>query len=558
MAQLGHSPPVQALRERLGESLTAMREVYRNRGLRHLQLAWAGSIMGSWANSVALVVYAYGVGGAGGVGLMGLVRWLPSAVASPFAATLGDRYPRVRVMISADLLRAAALGGMTVCVLLDAPAVFVYALASVVAVFSTAFQPAQAALLPALARTPEELTAANVSSSTLESLGFCVGPAVGGLLLAVSSTWVVFVFTGLSFLWSAAQLFGLRRTAEPAREEERRNLLHETADGVRAIAEDRRLQLVIGLFSAQTLVNGAMNVLIAVCALQLLDLGPGGVGYLNSAVGVGGLLGAFVSLTLVTRRRLAPAFGVAIAGAGAPLLFVAPHPSTAVALVAFALIGVSIIVEDVSGYTILQRTTPSEVLARVFGILHSLFFATVALGAILAPRLIDLIGIRWSLVVVGAFLPILTLATRVPLAKLEEKSVDRTREVDLLRTMSIFAPLSPPVLESLASRLVPVEARAGDTIVRQGESGDRFYVVASGEVEVSADGQALATQGPGDHFGEIALLRDVPRTATVSAKTDTELFALERDDFVAVVTGHAGSTEAAEAVVGARLGMSPV
>ena len=376
---------MQALRERLGESLTAMREVYRNRALRHLQLAWAGSIMGSWANSVALVVYAYNVGGAGAVGLMGLVRWLPSAIASPFAATLGDRYPRVRVMISADLLRAAALGGMTVCVLLDAPAVFVYALASAVAVFSTAFQPAQAALLPVLARTPEELTAANVSSSTLESLGFCVGPALGGLLLAVSSTWVVFVFTGLTFLWSAAQLFGLRGTAEPAREEERRNLLHEAADGVRAIAEDRRLQLVIGLFSAQTLVNGAMNVLIAVCALQLLDLGPGGVGYLNSAVGVGGLLGAFISLTLVTRRRLAPAFGIAIAGAGAPLVFVAPHPSTAVALVAFALIGLSNIVEDVAGFTLLQRTTPSEVLARVFGILHSLFFATVALGAVLAP-----------------------------------------------------------------------------------------------------------------------------------------------------------------------------
>ena len=173
-----------------------MREVFRNPGLRKLQLAWAGSIMGSWAYSVALVVYAYDVGGAGAVGLMGLVRWLPAAVASPFAATMGDRYPRVRVMLGADLLRAAALAGMTACVLLDSPAVVVYALAASVAVFSTAFQPAQAALLPVLARTPEELTAANVSSSTLESLGFCVGPALGGVLLAVSSTWVVFALHG--------------------------------------------------------------------------------------------------------------------------------------------------------------------------------------------------------------------------------------------------------------------------------------------------------------------------------------------------------------------------
>ena len=549
---------MRALREQLGESLRAMREVFRNRGLRRLQLAWAGSIIGSWAYSVALVVYAYDVGGAGAVGLMGLVRWLPSAAASPFAATLGDRYPRVRVMLGADLLRAAALAGMTACVLLDAPAVVVYILAASVAVFSTAFQPAQAALLPVLARTPEELTAANVSSSTLESLGFCVGPALGGVLLAVSSTWVVFVFTGATFLWSAAQLIALRGVPEPEREGERRNLIHETADGVRAIADDRRLQLVIGLFSVQTLVNGALNVLIAVCALQLLDLGPGGVGYLNAAIGVGGLVGAFVSLALVTRRRLAPAFGLAIAGAGGPLLFVAPRPTTAIALLAFGLIGISTIVEDVAGFTILQRTTPSEVLARVFGILHSLFFATVALGAILAPPLINLIGVRWSLVAVGAVLPIIAFAARIPLASLDEESVDRTQQIELLRAMPMFAPLSPPVIEGLAAQLAPVKAAAGETIVRQGETGDRFYVVASGEVDVSVDGQPLATQGPGDHFGEIALLRDVPRTATVTAKTETELFALERDDFVAAVTGHAGSTEAAEAVVGARLGMSPV
>ncbi len=549
---------MQALREQFGESLRAMREVFRNPGLRKLQLAWAGSIMGSWAYSVALVVYAYDVGGAGAVGLMGLVRWLPAAVASPFAATMGDRYPRVRVMLGADLLRAAALAGMTACVLLDSPAVVVYVLAASVAVFSTAFQPAQAALLPVLARTPEELTAANVSSSTLESLGFCVGPALGGVLLAVSSTWVVFVFTGATFLWSALQLLGLRGTTEPERAEERRNLIHETADGVRAIAGDRRLQLVIGLFSAQTLVNGAMNVLIAVCALQLLDLGPGGVGYLNAAVGVGGLVGAFVSLALVTRRRLAPAFGLAIAGAGGPLLFVAPRPTTAVALVAFGLIGISTIVEDVAGFTILQRTTPSEVLARVFGILHSLFFATVAIGAVLAPPLINLIGVRWALVAVGLVLPVIAFAARIPLASLDEESVDRTREIELLRAMPMFSPLSAPVLEGLASKLVHIQAAAGETIVSQGDVGDRFYVVASGEVAVSVDGQQLATQGPGEHFGEIALLRDVPRTATVTAKTETELFALERDDFVAAVTGHAGSTEAAEAIVGARLGMSPV
>src|SRR5256714_113616 len=275
------------LREHLRESFRALREVYRNRALRRLQLAWAGSIIGTWSYSVAIVVYAYHAGGAEAVGLVNLIRWLPAAFASPLTAVLGDRYPRVPVMLGTDLTRAAALGAMTACVLLDTPVGVVYALAAVVGVISTAFQPAQAALLPALAKTPEELTAANVSSSTLESLGFCVGPALGGVLLAVSSTWVVFVVTALTFLWSALMLSGLLRYDEAPLTHEHRSLLHEAGAGFRAIAGDHRLKLVIGLFSAQSLVNGALNVLIAVTALQLLHIGSPGVGYPNPAAGVG-------------------------------------------------------------------------------------------------------------------------------------------------------------------------------------------------------------------------------------------------------------------------------
>jgi MFS family permease len=546
------------LREQLRESVRALREVYGNRGLRQLQLAWAGSIIGTWAFSIALAVYAYRHGGASAVGLVMLIRWLPAAFSSPFMGILGDRYPRVLVMMGSDLLRAAAFGGMTACVLLDAPPGVVYALVGTTSVISTAFRPAQAALLPALARTPEELTAANVSSSTLESLGFCAGPALGGVLLAVSNTWVVFAVTAATFVWSALMLAGLLRTDEPPFIREPRPLWHEAVEGFRAIARDHRLQLVIGLFSAQTLVNGAMGVLITVSALQLLDIGAAGVGYLNSAVGIGGLVGAVFSLMLVGRKRLAGMFGLAVAGTGGPMIFIAPHPSTEIALVAFALIGISNILEDVAGFTLLQRTTPGEVLSRVFGIVHSLFFATVATGAILAPLLVHLIGVRWSLVAVGSVLPVLALATRVPLVRLDDAAVDHGRQLELLQAIPIFSPLSPAVLEGLAARLEPVHVAAGEEIVRQGDPGDRFYIVTAGEVKVAIDGQPQATQGPGEHFGEIALLRDVPRTATVTARTDADLFALERDDFLAAVTGHSASAEAAEAVVGARLGMSPV
>lgn len=548
---------MERLKDHLRESWRALQAVFHNRALRQLQLAWAGSIIGTWAYAVALVVFAYSHGGASAVGLIALIRWLPAAIVSPFTAILGDRYPRVPVMLASDLLRAVGLATMSVCVLTDAPIGVVYVLAGTVAVINTAFQPAQAALLPSLAKTPEELTAANVSSSTIESLGFCVGPALGGLLLAFSSVWVVFMFTAALFLFSALLLAPLLRTTEPPLSRERPHLAEEATAGFRAIAHDPRLRLVVGLFSAQTLVNGAFGVLIAVSALQLLDLGAGGVGYLNAAVGVGGIIGGLVSLGLVGHKRLATTFGIAVAGTGGPLLLLGGIPNTAAALVSFGLIGFANIICDVSGFTILQRGTPSDVLARVFGVLHSLFYLTVALGAVLAPPLIHWLGVRWTLVIVGSLLPILAVLTRASLVRLDVEPGD-PRRLALLEAIPIFSPLSPPVLEQLAARLTPVHANAGDELIRFGDHGDRFYVVDKGEVEILVDDEPPRREGEGTYFGEIALLRDVPRTATVRAAADSDLFALDRDDFLPAVTGHAGSAQAADVVVSTRLGVSTV
>jgi MFS family permease len=262
-------------------------------------------------------------------------------------------------------------------------------------------------------------------------------------------------------------------------------------------------------------------------------------------------------VALVGHRRLATTFGVAIAFTGAPLILIGAFPSTATTLVVFALIGLAIIVGDVAGFTLLQRGTPSDVLARVFGVAHSLFYATVALGAILAPLLIDAVGIRWALVIVGGVLPVICALTTATLAGFDT-APSRPRELELLEAIPIFSPLSPPVVEQLSARLVPVRARAGEEIIRRGDHGDRFYIVGSGEVEVLLDNQEPRREGAGSYFGEIALLRDVPRTATVRAVNDVELFALDRDDFLPAVTGHAGSSEAAEAVIGSRLGISTV
>ncbi|HEY2938667.1 MAG TPA: MFS transporter [Gaiellaceae bacterium] len=542
------------LRRRLGESMRTFAAVFRNEDLRRLELAWSGSIIGQWGYEVALAVFAYRAGGATAVGLVGLVRLLPAAAVAPFAALLGDRFPRKRVMVAADLVRACAMGGAAAAVFAGAPAAAVYALAVVTALTGTAFQPAQAALLPALARSPEELTAANATSTTLESVGFFVGPALGGLLLAVTSVGAVFSVTAGLFLWSALVLGRMRAESRGGAVVEPESIVREALAGFRAIAGLGRLRLLVGLYGAQTLAAGVLRVLLVVTALRILDVGPSGVGFLNSAVGVGALAGMLVVLAVIGTRRLAGVFQLGLVLWGVPLALLGIWPSVAAALLLFGVLGVGNTLVDVAGLTLVQRTAPEEVRARVFGVLESVLLATIGIGAILAPLLTAAFGPRGALIAAGGGLTALALPFWRPLAALDAATARPGPELDLLREIPIFAPLPPVTLEQLVSRLSSVRVAAGDDVFRRGDVGDRFYVIGEGEAEVAFDDRQPVTLGRGGYFGEIALLRDMPRTATVTARTDLELYALERDDFLAAVTGHAPSAEAADAVIAAHLG----
>jgi predicted MFS family arabinose efflux permease len=446
------------------------------------------------------------------------------------------------------------MAGAAAAVFAGAPAVTVYALAAIAAVTGTAFGPAQSALLPSLARSPEELTAANATSTTLESVGFFVGPALGGLLLAVTSVGAVFTLAAALFLWSALVLSRIGSDSRGGPGIEGDSILREALAGFRAIAAERRLRLLVGLYGAQTLAAGILRVLLVVTALQVLDLGPSGVGFLNSAVGIGALAGMLVMLTLIGTSRLAVVFRLGILLWGVPLALLGIWPSVAAALVLLGILGVGNTLVDVAGLTLLQRAAPDEVRARVFGVLESVFLGTIAIGAILAPLLTSALGARGALVAAGGGLSVLVLLFWRPLSAADATAAVPESTLALLRGIPIFAPLPPMTLEQLASRLLRVHVPAGEIIFRQGDPGDRFYVIGDGEVEIALDGGPPKTLGRGGYFGEIALLRNVPRTATVTTRTEVELYVLERDVFIAAVTGHAPSAEAADAVIATHLG----
>jgi len=539
----------------LAESGRALRGVFRNPALRRIELAWAASILGTWAYGIAVVVYAYEQGGAKAVGIVGLARWLAAAAASPFAALLGDRYDRRWVMAASDLARVVLIGGAAAAVFAGARPIVVYALAALVGVAATAFRPAEAALIPSLARTPEELTAANVAASTIESVGIFGGPALGGILLAARGPGTVFVVTAALLLWSAFLIMRIRPVGDAARaERDEVSITEELLAGFRTIARERRLRLLVGLFAAQTFVDGMLNVLIVVVALRLLDTGQAGVGFLNSAVGIGGLLGALAAAALVGRRRLAADFGLGIFIWGVPIALVAVWPNQIFALVLLGIVGIGNTIVDVSGMTLLQRAAPDEVLARVFGVLESLLLLTVGLGAAAAPLLLAWLGTRGALIFAGALLPLLVVPVWPRLAAIDRAGHIPEQQLGLLRDNPIFAPLPAPTLEQLAEALEELRVPADEEVIRQGEPGDRFYLVAEGELDVYVDGRVVQSLGPGESFGEIALLRDVPRTATVKTRTNAQLYALERHAFISAVTGYGPSLSAAEGVIGMRMG----
>lgn len=542
------------IRARLAESAGALRSVFANPGLRRVELAFAGSAIGNSAFAVSVAVYAFHHGGATAVGVVSAVRYTVAGTIAPFAATLSDRYPRRRVMLASDLGRLASAAAIAAIVAGGGPRLAVYALAVACSVFGTVFRPAEASLLPLLASSPEELTAANVTSSTFDSVGVFVGPAVAALLFAVGEAATAFALVAATFLWSSANVARIPATGAPAADEDLpAEGLAALLGGFRAIAREPRLRLLIGLYGAQCVVAGALTVLVVATALDRLGLGNAGVGLLEAACGIGAVVGAGVTLSLVGRRRLAGDFAVGLVAWGLPLVAIGLVASTAVAVPALVVLGIGNTIVDITAITLIQRTAATEVAGRVFGVLEATLIVSLAIGAAVTPALISGIGLRATLIVVGAVLPVLALLAWRQLARIDAGAHVPEEQIAAIRTVPFLSVLPLQTVEYLAERLVEVRVEAGEQLFRRGDHGDRFYVLRSGSVAVELEAGDKVLDAPA-YVGEIALLHDVPRTATIRAIDDSDFFALERHDFLAAVTGQARARARADDVIGVRLG----
>ncbi|MFL5684793.1 MAG: cyclic nucleotide-binding domain-containing protein [Chloroflexota bacterium] len=513
-------------------------------------LLFSAAEYGTW---VAILLYAYERTGPLSVGLVALIQLVPAAIAAPAASALGDRFRRERVLAVGYAVQAVAMFLTGLTMLADAPPIVTYAVAAVTAASLVVTRPTQSALLPSLAMAPADCTMANGASGFFEGGGQLIGPLAAAALLAVGTPATVFFAGSLALVVALLVTVGVRPRLAP--------IVFAPSDadevgllgGLRLVLADRDARVLVGLLTARMLVIGACDVLFVLLAIELLETGEPGAGILAAALGAGAMLGGAATFIIVGRPRLAAVAGGGALVWGAAIAAVGLVPSALVAPLLVVVGSAGLAIVDICGRTMLQRSVRDETLARVFGLQEGLGMAGLAAGAVLVPILVGAFGLVGAVVAVAAILPLFVALRWSRLADLERGAGVPAREIALLRAGAIFRPLPAPELEAVARRAGWLDVAAGDGLIRQGDAGDRFYVLAAGSLRVERDGVRLrdVTQ-PGEGVGEIAILRDVPRTASVFANEPSTLLAIDRAPFLAAVTGHPAAHAAADAVVATR------
>ena len=545
-------PPTRTPLAIAGRSLLG---VLHNRDIRSLELAWTLGVAADWALLVVALLVAYDEGGAVLVGLVSLTRMIPATIVNVVVDT--SAFPRPeRALIGANLVRAAGAIVVAAASLADAT-LLVFVAVAVASAAGALVRPTVLTLLPAVATSPAELVSANTAGALGESLGTFAGPLMAGLVIAQGGAAPAAAVSGVLCLLAAGVAAAVRvPDASRLRDRERRVSIPFVA-GVRELVARPPAGMVMVSFIAQTAVRGALTTFLAILAIEVLGMGDAGVGVLGAAIGLGGIAGALGALAIGGDRRLAVVFAIALFLWGAPIAVIGFVPVTLVAIVALGVVGVGNALIDVSGLTLLQRGTSNRARSAVFAVLEVVASASVSIGAIVASLLIGSLGIERALVLTGLSLPVVAVIGWPLVRRLDTEGVVPERQASLLRGIPLFAMLPLAALERVATGMREVRFVAGERLMTQGDDGDTFVVIERGDVEVAMDGRPHHLEGPGAGIGEIALLRAIPRTATVTAVDDVDAWSIDCETFLEAVTGHEGSAAAADAVVESRLRPGP-
>lgn len=506
---------------------------FRHPAMARLLFAFGLVTVAEWATVTSLSIYVFGIGGTLAVGFVGF-RFVPGAISSMLFSPLVERHQGVlsRIAIARTMLLGAAAGWVIAGY---DPAVVIIIIA-VDAAIAAPYRSAQSRILPILSREPEELAGATAGISIMKTVGQAAGGLAGGVLAAVIDPGAVMAGGAAAMAIAALVSAGL----QPARQRAASHWVAVLKDGFAAVPEvirDGQSSAIVLASVSRTLVRGLWTALAVVVALRLFRLGSSGVGELQAAAGVGAVLAIPITTKLIGRRRLGAPCALAFIAAGLAVSAVGVFKlGETVALVIVAW-GTAMAVADATSLSLLHRLLHSDTLSRVVGVMEALKLASEGLGALLAPALVAIFGLRPALIIAGAPLPIIVLLGLGQIRRSDLAAAGRAELVRLLHRVRVLRSIDMPSLEDVAARVVRTDVSAGSDVMRQGDLGDLFYVIDQGTAEVLIGGYPVARLGRGAGFGERALLRDTPRSATIRALSDLRLWALERDDFLMAMTG---------------------
>jgi MFS family permease len=535
----------------LRTTVTNLRQAFANDGIRRLGITWTLGIAADTALTVVTIVTVYNRAGVLAAGVLGAVRMIPAVVAGLLSGTLIERVRGDRFLVALGLIRMLAAAGVAWAIFTAGPTmadhqVTLIAMIIFATISSTAaapVRPTQTTLMPAIARSPQELVAANTLWSTGEGIGAFVGPFVAAILMGINQHGLVAGLAAVGFLLTALISAGLRfeQAGDAAGGTQRRSRGLRLRDGVRAIRKQTVLAWSMFGTWGQVVTRGLMNAMTVVAAIELLRMGQGGTGLLAAAFGLGGLFGAFYAMTFVRSDRLIWTQVIGLVFWGLPLTVIGIFPIQEVALAAMVVIGVSNATYDVALFTTFQRATANEDRAPVMSVLEGVIGVGSISGSLLAPLLIFVFEIQGALIIGGLILPVIAGLIYLRIGRRDRIIVVDEETLALLRRVPMFAELPLTAIERLAAGLRPVAFEAGEALMTQGEPGDTFIVIKDGEVEVSIDGRPIHRQGAGTGVGEIALVRRSPRTATVVAVTAVDGYSIDASTFLAAIAGPAAA-----------------
>jgi MFS family permease len=531
-----------------------LQQALANREIRLAETAWMLGIGAEGAFVVALLVYAYQVGGIVEVGLASLARTLPAGLLAPLIAGLADRLPRHRLLLAVHTSRGAVVALLAVTAALGGGTALLLLLAALEGILAGLHRPSNAALLPALARAPEELVASNVVSGAGENVGSLVGPAVAAGLVTLFGVGPALLAPAAAFGAAAIAISLVHPSAQPAHQAaSHRSGWRRALSGIVALREHPSAALLAGIGMTQTFVRGAMTVMLVAAAAQLMSLGEQGIGVLQAAIGLGGIAGAVAGSAFAGRRRLSGAMLLGLVLWGLPITVIGLLPNAIVAIAVLTVLGIGNAIFDVGLFSLIQRNVPNRVRGSVFGACEGIFMLGVAIGSLAGPPIAHLAGLRGGLVLTGLVLPLLAVVAASAIRRADLAAIVPERQMRLLRGVAIFQPLPLTVVEQIAGSLEPMAFNVDQAVCTEGESGDRFFIIDAGHAEVEQSGTVLRHLAEGDSFGEIALLRSVPRTATVRAEDALKTFSLKQLDFVSAVTGNPQAAIVADGLIQERL-----